>query len=367
MEAPQYSRHHHQDASAEIPSGIRFNREIRYRKQQSVSASLGVSEGASMPRFDQQQQQQPSSQQQSKGRQIERTAHVSTSVSRGTMAKATDTLRQVAVEHGGYVAQERSSWSGLEAGATGFSHGWADLTLKVPSNQLNAAIERVRHVGRIVSFRQSSREVTNAFESSDLRSVLSQRDVDSHLALLRSATKDPATNDEQMLQLLAKLTQYEQSVIEEQVTKRRLKDSVEYATIEVHVEELALGTKPNPRNGWQWPSPLSLLSLGLVAVVVLLILRQLYLHRWVVPFVYHAARDTGSTARTAFEVMTQNFAMQMTTSASPQFRPDRGEKEVGEPEKKDDECSSAAAGGSNGTFSHEPAAAFAPSPPQQSS
>ena len=216
------------DAGGGVSSSSRKRKWIRHSvSQPQVRSSLQQEQ----PQGQQQQQQS------SRRRLIERTANIQATVPQGSMDTALTAMRRAALDNGGYVAAEQSSWSGRGLTAPR-EVGAATMTLKVPSERLDATIERVRRVGRVVNFRQSSREVTAAMESAELRTAVSENDVGSYISLLRAATKDPTVKDDKVLQLLAQLTAHETLLLKEQVSKRRLQHSVDYASIQVMLREV---------------------------------------------------------------------------------------------------------------------------------
>ncbi|MFP4191225.1 MAG: DUF4349 domain-containing protein [Candidatus Hydrogenedentota bacterium] len=185
-----------------------------------------------------------------------------------------DSIRQVAGEHDGYIADEElRSRPGRPRGG--------DWTVRVPVDQYEAFLEAVSDVGDLDSLRQQAEEVTEEYYDVQARLENKRREEDRLLELLahETATLEDVLNVEQAL-----------SSVREEIERhegrlRVLRDQITFSTVTITVTEMR-GYDPEEQTGFfarlsrAWDESLS----GLFAAVQWVIVALAAALPWLIVF-----------------------------------------------------------------------------------
>ena len=144
---------------------------------------------------------------------------------------------------GGYVEQQElyngSSYSSYRSRS-------ASLTIRVPAENLNGFVEGVKGVSNVVTYNESTENVTLQYVSTESRMKALEVEQERLLELLAKAE-----NMADLLEIEARLTdvRYELENVTSQL--RVLSNQVDYATIHLYISQVRVYTETEPQTVWQ--------------------------------------------------------------------------------------------------------------------
>lgn len=152
---------------------------------------------------------------------------------------AADTASTIAEKFGGSVSYRS------ERSATDDYAGSAQLTLRIPSEKLNNALDELKALGVARDTSINALDVTAEVTDLDARITSLQTSVDRLLELMSQAT-----STENLLAVESALSQRQAELESLQAQKRNLDDQVQLSTVNLYLESEASAPSPNPDNFW---------------------------------------------------------------------------------------------------------------------
>ena len=143
----------------------------------------------------------------------------------------------------GYVEEQQ-----LQNGSSysSYRHRSANLTVRIPAEQLNGFVESVRGVSNVVTYNESTENVTLTYVATESRMKALEVEQERLLELLAKAE-----NMSDLLEIEARLTDVRYEL--ESVTSRLrvLDNQVDYATIYLYISQVRVYTETEPQSVWQ--------------------------------------------------------------------------------------------------------------------
>ena len=144
---------------------------------------------------------------------------------------------------GGYVENQE-----LYNGSSYSSYRYrnANLTIRIPADQLNGFVEDVKGVSNVVSYNESTENVTLTYVSTESRMKALEVEQERLLELLAQAE-----NMSDLLEIEARLTdvRYELESVTSQL--RVLANQVDYATVHLYISQVKVYTETEEQTVWQ--------------------------------------------------------------------------------------------------------------------
>ncbi|TQL47191.1 uncharacterized protein DUF4349 [Homoserinimonas aerilata] len=195
-------------------------------------------------------------------RQVIATGYMNITVK--TPRDAADDATRIVNQAGGHVDGR------TETAPRGGDRGRADLTLRIPSDALDATIEKLAALGTLEETNVSKQDVTSVAQDLDARITALQASVDRLLALMADAT---STTD--LITIESALSERQANLESLQSQRRSLADQVELSTITVYFGSEADAPVHEPDTFWSgllagWAAFVGFLSFLLVAFGVVL-------------------------------------------------------------------------------------------------
>lgn len=195
-------------------------------------------------------------------RQVIATGYMSITVE--TPRDAADDAARIVNQAGGHVDGR------TETAPRGGDRGRADLTLRIPSDVLDATIEKLAALGTLEETNVSKQDVTSVAQDLDARITALQASVDRLLSLMADAT---TTSD--LITIESALSERQANLESLQSQRRSLADQVELSTISVYFGSEADAPAHEPDTFWSgllagWGALVGFLSFLLVAFGVIL-------------------------------------------------------------------------------------------------
>ena len=144
---------------------------------------------------------------------------------------------------GGYV-ENQELYNG--SSYSSYRHRSANLTIRVPAENLNGFVEDVRGVSNVVTYNESTENVTLQYVSTESRVKALEVEQERLLELLAKAE-----NMSDLLEIEARLTdvRYELENVTSQL--RVLANQVDYATIHLYISQVKVYTETQELTVWQ--------------------------------------------------------------------------------------------------------------------
>lgn len=152
-------------------------------------------------------------------------------------------INEKIVALGGYVENQElyngSSYSSYRSRS-------ASLTIRIPAEQLNGFVENVKGVSNVVSYNESTENVTLRYVSTESRMKALEVEQERLLELLAKAE-----NMSDLLEIEARLTdvRYELESVTSQL--RVLANQVDYATVYLYISQVKVYTETEEQTVWQ--------------------------------------------------------------------------------------------------------------------
>ncbi|MBX3067673.1 MAG: DUF4349 domain-containing protein [Microbacteriaceae bacterium] len=175
-----------------------------------------------------------------------------------------DQAAVIATQYGGVVADRNETQPNARQG------GSAQLTLRIPSDKLDSALEQLKQLGDVKQTAINSTDVTSQSQDLDARITALKASVDRLLELLSKATD---TTD--LITIESALSQRQADLESMESQKRYLDDQVQLSTVMVNLYA-ELDTPPDaPVNFWTgvvagWNGLVGFVKVALVVIGVLL-------------------------------------------------------------------------------------------------
>lgn len=146
-------------------------------------------------------------------------------------------------ELGGYV-ENQELYNG--SAYSSYRHRSANLTVRIPADKLNGFVEDVKGVSNVVSYNESTENVTLRYVSTESRMLALQVEQERLLELLGKAE-----NMADLLEIEARLTdvRYELESVTSQL--RVLANQVDYATVYLYISQVKVYTETQEQTVWQ--------------------------------------------------------------------------------------------------------------------
>lgn len=194
--------------------------------------------------------------------QVITTGWVSISVSDPAAASAD--AAEVVETHGGHI-DNRSEQAG-----TGSQSASAQLTIRVPEDQVTQTLDELKKLGTVESVSISSTDVTSQTTDLDARITAMQGSVDRLLDLMAAAT-----DIDDLITLETAISTRQADLDSLKAQRDLLADQVAYSTIDLQLYESGAVPAGGPKDFWGglvvgWNSLLTALGGGLVAIGVAL-------------------------------------------------------------------------------------------------
>ena len=144
---------------------------------------------------------------------------------------------------GGYV-ENQELYNG--SSYSSYRHRSANLTIRVPAENLGGFVEDVKGVSNVVSYNESTENVTLQYVSTESRVKALEVEQERLLELLAKAE-----NMADLLEIEARLTdvRYELESVTSQL--RVLSNQVDYATIHLYISQVKIYTETEEKTVWQ--------------------------------------------------------------------------------------------------------------------
>ena len=144
---------------------------------------------------------------------------------------------------GGYV-ENQELYNG--SAYSSYRHRSASLTVRIPAEQLNSFTEDVKGVSNVVSYNESTENVTLRYVSTESRMKALEVEQERLLELLAKAE-----NMSDLLEIEARLTdvRYELESVTSQL--RVLANQVDYATVHLYISQVKVYTETEEQTVWQ--------------------------------------------------------------------------------------------------------------------
>ena len=125
-------------------------------------------------------------------------------------------------------------------------HRSANLTIRIPADQLDGFVGQVQNVSNVVNYNESQEDVTLTYVSTESRIKALETEQDRLLELLAKAE-----NMSDLLEIEARLTdvRYELERVTSQL--RVMANQVDYATVQLYIDQVKVYTEVEEQTVWQ--------------------------------------------------------------------------------------------------------------------
>lgn len=143
----------------------------------------------------------------------------------------------------GYVEEQQ-----LNNGSAYSSHRSrsANMTIRIPADQLDGFVEQVKGVSNVTSYNQSTENVTLSYVATESRMKALQTEEERLLELLSKAE-----NMSDLLEIEARLTDVRYELEKTTSQLRVLQNQVDYATVRLYITQVTVFTEVEPQTVWQ--------------------------------------------------------------------------------------------------------------------
>ena len=122
----------------------------------------------------------------------------------------------------------------------------AQLTIRVPAENLNGLVQQVKGASNVVSYNESVEDVTLAYVDMETRILVLETERDRLLELM-----DQAETMSDLLEIEARLTDVRSALESINSQLRVLQNQVSYATIELYINQVKAYTEVEEQTVWQ--------------------------------------------------------------------------------------------------------------------
>ena len=144
---------------------------------------------------------------------------------------------------GGFITS-REEWGSEQSAETGENPRTLSLTLRIPSDQLDAFVEQAKQVGIVTASSISETDVTDQYTDTDRRLQAYQKQYDRVLEMM-----DQVTTVEELIQIESELSRLEMEIESCQGTLNYWDARVNYSTVYIYVDEVRRAISANPSLG----------------------------------------------------------------------------------------------------------------------
>lgn len=152
-------------------------------------------------------------------------------------------LEELVTSMGGFITS-REEWGSEQSAETGENPRTLSLTLRIPSDQLDAFVEQAKQVGIVTASSISETDVTDQYTDTDRRLQAYQKQYDRVLEMM-----DRATTVEELIQIESELSRLEMEIESCQGTLNYWDARVNYSTVYIYVDEVRRAISANPSLG----------------------------------------------------------------------------------------------------------------------
>lgn len=152
-------------------------------------------------------------------------------------------LEELVTSMGGFITS-REEWGSEQSAETGENPRTLSLTLRIPSDQLDAFVEQAKQVGIVTASSISETDVTAQYTDTDRRLQAYQKQYDRVLEMM-----DQATTVEELIQIESELSRLEMEIESCQGTLNYWDARVNYSTVYIYVDEVRRAISANPSLG----------------------------------------------------------------------------------------------------------------------
>ena len=144
---------------------------------------------------------------------------------------------------GGYI-ENQELYNG--SAYASYRHRSANLTIRIPADQLDGFVGQVQNVSNVVNYNESQEDVTLTYVSTESRIKALETEQERLLELLSKAE-----NMSDLLEIEARLTDVRYEL--ERVTSQLLvmANQVDYATVELYIDQVKVYTEVEEQTVWQ--------------------------------------------------------------------------------------------------------------------
>lgn len=154
-----------------------------------------------------------------------------------------ESLKQKIAELGGYV-EYQDIYNG--SSYSSYRYRNANMTIRIPADKLNGFVEQVKGASNVVSYNESQENVTLTYVATESRMKALEAEQERLLEFM-----EQAQNMTEILEIQARLTEVRAQL--ESVTSqlRVLSNQVDYATVELNIEQVKVYTEVEEQTVWQ--------------------------------------------------------------------------------------------------------------------
>ncbi len=152
-------------------------------------------------------------------------------------------LEELVTSMGGFITS-REEWGSEQSAETGENPRTLSLTLRIPSDQLDAFVEQAKQVGIVTASSISETDVTDQYTDTDRRLQAYQKQYDRVLEMM-----DQVTTVEELIQIESELSRLEMEIESCQGTLNYWDARVNYSTVYIYVDEVRRAISANPSLG----------------------------------------------------------------------------------------------------------------------
>lgn len=152
-------------------------------------------------------------------------------------------LEELVTSMGGFITS-REEWGSEQSAETGENPRTLSLTLRIPSDQLDAFVEQAKQVGIVTASSISETDVTDQYTDTDRRLQAYQKQYDRVLEMM-----DRATTVEELIQIESELSRLEMEIESCQGTLNYWDARVNYSTVYIYMDEVRRAISANPSLG----------------------------------------------------------------------------------------------------------------------
>ena len=152
-------------------------------------------------------------------------------------------LEELVTSMGGFITS-REEWGSEQSAETGENPRTLSLTLRIPSDQLDAFVEQAKQVGIVTASSISETDVTDQYTDTDRRLQAYRKQYDRVLEMM-----DQATTVEELIQIESELSRLEMEIESCQGTLNYWDARVNYSTVYIYVDEVRRAISANPSLG----------------------------------------------------------------------------------------------------------------------
>jgi uncharacterized lipoprotein YajG len=168
---------------------------------------------------------------------------VTMNVETENLSELLDHINEKITQLNGYMEEQQ-----LNNGSAYSSHRSrsANLTVRIPADQLDGFVEQVKGLSNVTSYNQSTENVTLSYVATESRMKALQTEEERLLELLSKAE-----NMSDLLKIEARLTEVRYELEKTTSQLRVLQNQVDYATVRLYITQVTVFTEVEPLTVWQ--------------------------------------------------------------------------------------------------------------------